>query len=402
MIRWVLFLIGLGAVAYGASWLADHPGHVTIEWLGGRLDTPFAFLLVFVIGLIVVCAVLFHLWRKLVRTPRGLGRRRRESRQRRGYEALSRGLVAVAAGDATAAARHATKADDLLSGQPLTLLLSAQAAQLQGDQQAANRFFHAMLERPETSFLAVRGLLANAIKEENWTEAVRLARRAHRLQPNSQWVTERLFELQQRTGAWTDAEQTVEEMRRKKLLAVGDAMHQRAEFQYRLSLEKDGDEAIRWARKALDSDPSLTPAAVRLARLWLGQGRPRKAAAVVEQAWAKAPHADLLDLYWEARKADDAKQKIAAAQRLAKANPDHLESRLAIATAALEAHQWGEARANLEPVAGDDASPRVCRLMAQLEESEHGDLARARAWLVKAAGETETPAMSTPLPQAAS
>ncbi|MGZ8880415.1 MAG: hypothetical protein ACXW1N_08895, partial [Halobacteriota archaeon] len=42
------------------------------------------------------------------------------------------------------------------------------------------------------------------------------------------------------------------------------------------------------------------------------------------------------------------------------------------------------ARAALEPVATEHAPQRVCRLMAQLEEEEHGDLKRAHEWLMRA------------------
>ena len=64
-------------------------------------------------------------------------RRRRERRRRAGYRALTQGMVAVAAGDPQEARRFARSADALLADPPLTLLLSAQAAQLDGDETAA-------------------------------------------------------------------------------------------------------------------------------------------------------------------------------------------------------------------------------------------------------------------------
>ncbi len=52
----------------------------------------------------------------------------------------------------------------LLAEPPLTLLLSAQAAQLNGDEQAARRYFTAMLDRAETEFLGLRGLVMQALR----------------------------------------------------------------------------------------------------------------------------------------------------------------------------------------------------------------------------------------------
>ena len=37
--------------------------------------------------------------------------------------------------------------------------------------------------------------------------------------------------------------------------------------------------------------------------------------------------------------------------------------------------------------------------MAELEEAEHGDLARARTWLMRASGDEHAPQMSSPVPQ---
>jgi HemY protein len=82
--------------------------------------------------------------------------------------------------------------------------------------------------------------------------------------------------------------------------------------------------------------------------------------------------------------------------RLAALNPDHIESRIALAASSLQARLWGEARRHLAPALsadGESAPPRVCRLMAEIEESEHGDMAAAHAWLARAAsGEQPGPA----------
>jgi HemY protein len=105
---------------------------------------------------------------------------------------------------------------------------------------------------------------------------------------------------------------------------------------------------------------------------------------VVERTWRLRPHPDLLAAYRAATAPADALQWLRSVQRLADLDGDDDESRLALARAALEARLWGEARTHLEGLAGDRASARVCRLMAEIEESEHGDLARARDWLMRA------------------
>ena len=153
---WFLFVLGLLVIA--AVWLADNPGSVTVYWRDYRADTSVALLLVAVALIAVAAAAAYRLWRFIRRAPASLSRAGRERRRRRGYLALTQGLVAVAAGDAEEARHQVKRADGLLDDPPLTLLLSAQAAQLAGDEGAGGNYFAAMLERPETEFLGLRGL----------------------------------------------------------------------------------------------------------------------------------------------------------------------------------------------------------------------------------------------------
>lgn len=397
--RWIIVLIALGILAAAAGWLAGHPGTVSLEWEGYRVDTSVAVALVLLAVFTGIVALLYRAWRSLRRSPGNFSRFREGGRRRRGFEALSRGMVAVAAGDVDAAKRHARRAESLLNDPTLTMLLSAQAAQLEGDEKAAAALFTAMLDRRETEFLGVRGLLTQALKREDWDEALRLAKRAHRLRPKSDWVVNTLYDLQKRSGEWSGAAETLKESEKLRLLPTSDARRERAELNYNRSLAAEGSEAVKYARKAQDEDPSFAPAVVRQAEMLVGMGRHRRAAGVIESAWERAPAPELAEAYWSARKVEDAVQKVQAAQKLARQNPRHLESRLTVAAAALQARQWSEARAQLEPVATEDAPPRVCRLMAELEEAEHGDLGRARTWLMRAA-EVHPPETPPPGPQA--
>src|SRR5690606_29724893 len=128
--------------------------------------------------------------------------------------ALSMGMVAVAAGDREEAGRQSRRASAMLSGVPLSNLLSAQAAQLRGDEAAARRYFEAMLDQPETEFLGLRGLLMQALRARDDARALRLALRARELRPRSPWLLQTLAELQTRLGDWEAALDTTATARR--------------------------------------------------------------------------------------------------------------------------------------------------------------------------------------------
>ncbi len=388
-------LIVIACIVAAAAYVAAEPGSVVLTWQGRHIYTTVARLVLGVVLLAMLAAALFHLLRKLLGGPRAFLRARRERRRRDGYRALTQGMVAVAAGDAEEARKFARKADVLLAEPPLTLLLSAQAAQLSGDEQAARTYFKAMLERPETEFLGLRGLVMQSLRGGDEAAALGFIERARRLRPRTPWVMSSLFELQARAGRWAEAEATLAEAVKRKALPEPATRHHRAVLLHEQSraAEAAGDarEALRLQAKAHGVEVGFAPGAARYAALLRVGGRSRHAQRALETAWRAAPHPDLAAawaaLFAEATPVERMKQMA----RLAAANPEHVESRLALARAALAARLWGEARRHLETLGarpGDNAPPlppRLCRLMAELEEAEHSDMAAARAWLGRAA-----------------
>ena len=71
--------------------------------------------------------------------------------------------------------------------------------------------------------------------------------------------------------------------------------------------------------------------------------------------------------------------------------PGHIEGALALARAALDAQQFGKARAALAAYLGTPTR-RIALLMAELERAEHSDEGRAREWLARALHAAPDPA----------
>jgi HemY protein len=377
-----------------AIFIADRPGTVELDWQGWRVDTNVAVLTLGVLLLGMIAAGVFHLLRKLVTAPAAYLRWRRERRREAGFRALTQGMVAVAAGDPEEAMKHSRRADTLLADPPLTLLLSAQAAQLNGDHTAAQKYFSAMLERSETEFLGLRGLLMQALHAGDQVTALKLVERAKELRPKTPWVLHRLYHLRAHAGQWIEAEAMLVEAMGRKAVEAATGRHHRAVLQHEQSraAEAAGDagKAATLAEKSVASDRGFAPAAIRLAELQTAQSRPRRAVRTLLAAWREAPKPDIARAFAGLFASETPVQRLKRMETLAAANPNHVESSIALAEAALEAKLWGEARRHLMAAgAGDDnPSPRLCRLMAQLEEEEHGDDAAARAWLARAANST--------------
>lgn len=392
MIRAFVYLGILAALMLGVAWLAGRPGEVTIVWQGWRIDTSVGMLASAVVLIAVATALLYRFWRAIVTAPRRLGRWRRQRRTHAGYQALSAGLVAVAAGDPAGARRQARRADRLLEEPPLTLLLSAQAAQLAGDEDTAQRHFTAMLERPETEFLGLRGLLSRALRADDLPRALELAKRARDLRPKTPWVLTTLLDLQTRLGDWEGAATTLGLAEAAKILPAGDLHHHQGAVFLELSRAavNDGrqDDALRHAKRAYQADPDHPAAPAWLAERLITAGRPRRAAKLIEREWIRHPHPDLLRAFRRARGDATALEWAKQVQELVALAPAHVDSHRALGEAALGAQLWGDARKHFTAAiaASGDAPPAsLCRKMAEVEEGSTGDAALVRPWLTLAA-----------------
>jgi HemY protein len=405
-IRAILGLLVFAVIVAAAVHFADYPGQVEIVWQGWQVETSVG-VLATAVGLAgVVVALLLWIASRILGAPREFVRLRRERRRRAGYRALTRGMVAVAAGDPQEAQRCA----------PLTLLLSAQAAQLRGDEAAAKKFFTAMLERSETEFLGLRGLLNQALRSGDRGAALGIAKRAITLRPSTPWAVESLFDLEAREGQWQAAEKTLAQAVKRRIVPRDRARHHRGVILYELSVAAlasgDRRRAMNLAAEAQALAPDLAAPAAHRARLLLQDHRIGPAAKAIERAWRSAPHPELAQAYKLIYDGEAPLARVKCFERLVSQNPAARESHLTLAEAALDAQLWGEARRHLEqaatavpppmsrppdpvqfsprPVTTGDSdglagpTPRLCLMMARLEEAEHGSGSGMREWLDRA------------------
>jgi HemY protein len=416
VIRGLLGLLVVAGLITAAIFFADHPGQVEIVWQGWQVETSVGVLAAAAVLAGLAIALLFWLVSLILGSPRAFLRHRRERRRRAGYRALTRGMVAVAAGEPQEAQRCARRADVLLADPPLTLLLSAQAAQLGGDETAARKFFTAMLDRPEMEFLGLRGLLNQALRAGDRGTALRLTERAATLRPDTAWVAESLFGLEAREGRWEAALETLAQAVKRRIIPRERARHHRGVILYELGLAAlaSGERARgrNLAAQAQALTPDLAAPAAHHARMLLQDRRTGPAAKAIERAWRTIPHPDLAQVYGAIHDGAPPLERLKSFERLAAQNPEARETHLAVAEAALDAQLLGEARRHLDralsapappfiarlpnpasfsvtPVPDENSrlagpTPRLCLMMARLEEAEHGVGPESREWLDRA------------------
>jgi HemY protein len=397
MIRALVTVVLMFLAAAAFVWLAERPGGLVLVWQGYEVRTSLMTAAIVVILAVAAIAAVGSLVRRVVTTPHSVGQFLGARKRDRGYRALTRGMIAVGAGDARAARRAAQESQTLLGKEPLVLLLSAQAAQIAGDGAAARTAFEALSDAPDTRVLGLHGLFVEARRQGEHDAARHFAEEATRIQPKIGWAGTALFEYQARSGEWQAALATlatnadsgiVERSRARRLravLATGRAMELEA---------GEPDEARGLALEAHKLAPDLVPAATVAARLFVRAGDIRRATRILEATWKLSPHPELAEAYASVRTGDSVLDRLKRVKRLASLRANHPEGALAVARAAIDAHDWQGARDALGGAMRANPTERVCLLMAEIEEGEHGDQGRVRGWLARALDAPRDPVWS--------
>jgi HemY protein len=392
MIRLVVFLALTAVFArYVAVWLADHPAEVAITWLGYHAEPPIGVLIA-----AIACAsvLLWWLLRLAVRAPRLIASTIADRRAAAGQRAIVRGLMAIGAGDVGAARRFAARASRLVPEQPLLLMLQAQAAQLSGQSDGATATFQTMAERSDTKLFGLHGLFIEAQRRNELAAARQYAEAAAKASPSLAWAGHAALEFRCRDGDWSGALEALDRNRRGGLVRDDAFRRQRAVLLTAQALSlKDSDTraASEVAQEAAKLCPGLVPAAALAGRLLAEGGERRRAVRILEAGWRESPHPDIANAYADLVPGASARDRLLRTRVLARLAQSHPESALALANAALEAHEFAEARASLAPFIATPTR-RVATLMARIEAAEHGDTGLAREWMARAVHAAHDPA----------
>lgn len=392
----ILFFIGIAAaLTYGAGYLLEAEGGVRFQFNGQeRSLTPLGFLIALVVLMVAVWIILklAGLCVAIVRTFLGdntaLARYFDRNRERKGYDALAQSMMALASGDARKAQTKAQKAEKYLNRPEITGLLTAQAAEANGDKARAGEIYKAMLSNDKARFVGIKGLLKHQLDTGNTDTALKLAEKAFALNPKNGEVTDTLFGLQSKSSDWAGARTTLAAKvrqsalprevgkRREAVLLVADA--------FAAQQNENGAAARDAAYHANRIAPDFVPAASLAATLHTEAGEQRKSTKLLKKAWTTAPHPDLAAAFAAIAPDETADARLTRFQALIATNPNHPESKMVGAELALAAEDFPAARRALGDLAEEDPTTRSLAIMAAIEKGEGAPDTVVRGWLAKA------------------
>lgn len=395
LVKILLFVAIVAGLTLGAGYLMDTGGGIRISVAGQEftlepLQAAIASLILVVLVwlLIKMIGLVAAVLRFLNGDETAISRYFDRNRERKGFQALADGMMAIASGEGRVAMSKAAKAQKYLRRPELTNLLTAQAAEMTGDNVKATEVYKALLADDRTRFVGVRGLMKQKLVEGDTDIAMKLAEKAFALKPKHEEVQDVLLKLQAEKGDWKGARTTLAAKLRQGLLPRD--VHKRRDAVLALQEAKevfaDGTtiEAREAAIAANRLSPDLIPAAILAARSYIGESRPKYAVRVLKKAWEAQPHPDIAAAFAAIEPSESPAERLKRFDALLKVNPDHPETRLLKAELNIAAEDFPAARRALGDLAETQPTARTLAIMAAVERGEGHDDAVVRGWLARA------------------
>lgn len=395
LIKILAFVAIVTALTFGGTQLMEVDGGATISVAGleftlSPLEMVFAFVAMVVavwLGLKLL-ALLVATFKFLNGDETAISRYFDRNRERKGYEALSEGMMALASGEGHLALTKAARAEKYLQQPQLTNLLTAQAAELTGDQRKAEETYKRLLTDDKTRFVGVRGIMKQKLAEGDTDLALALAQKAFSLKPKHEETQDVLLRLQAEKADWAGARKTLS----AKLKSGGlpRDVHKRRDAVLALSEARDvmdegkTSEARESAIEANRLSPDLIPAAVMAARGYVGEGNARYATRVLTKAWNAQPHPEIAAAFAEIAPEESPEARLKRFRSLIKSTQDHPETKMLMAELYISAEDFPAAKRMVSDLVETAPSARNLTLMAAIERGEGADDSVVRGWLTRA------------------
>lgn len=394
-VKIAFFVVFIAALTFALGFVIETGGEVRIAF--GNVEfslTP----LMAVIGIVLIILsawLALRLFGFLVAVLRffngdetAISRYFNRNRERRGFEALADGMMALASGESRLAMAKASKAEKYLQRPELTVLLSAQAAEMSGETKQAQGFYKQLLSEDRTRFAGVQGLLKQKLTEGDTETALKLAEKAFALRPKHDNTLNVLFSLQSEKKDWAGARKTLEAKLRAKSLPRDvhtrrDAVLALAEAREKIEAG-DMEGARASALHANKLSPDLVPAAVLASEMYMHKDTPRSATKVLRKAWEAIPHPDLAAAFAGIMPDETPQERLERFKTLLKLKPNDAETRMLSAELALVAEDFPGARKALGDLAETEPTTRSLTIMAAIERGEGAADNVVRGWLTKA------------------
>lgn len=398
MMKYVISVLIFVVTIIGLLFYVGETSHLNISSIsphsGLNFDGQLSWRIVIIAGTVglILSLLLWSILNWLLKLPARLksGADQRKRSQLLGY--IEDALTYGSAENIEKSRKKSGQIRAVLQDKPLSHIISASASEAAGDHEEAIVHYSSLLNKKATRELGQRGLTRIFQTTGNLQGLIDQAGEAYRQGRSSQWAFSPLFEAQVTSYYWTEAAHTLQQAVKRGHVDKAIANRRRAVLLTahadRLFAAGETAQAQAFASEAAALMPSFIPASLCAAKLLTDARKPKKAAKLLEKAWADMPHPSLVFALRAIYTDHDGLQTHSdtynkALKSLIKTNPDHRESHILSAEEHLRRNEPGEALAALSTLIdaeGDAISARLCALIASIETAQ-GHEAKAYQWL---------------------
>ena len=389
MIRLILYLALLVPFAYGAIWLADNPGDITIDWFGYRISTTLALVIAALVVALILAGVVILGLRFLFGIPTSIRHHHIVKRQDNGIKALTHAMSALAIADYSSAEKQIKKAQHYLGDKSAApLLLSTQLEHARGNKGKVREYLGSMIQSDETRLVGLRGMIEQSMRDNQHSKAVEYAREAWQAQPYDRWLSLILLDLLCRNEQWADALDVVDKASRNRAFNHADSKRYEAIVYYQraraLIKKKEFDTAMDVLKLSYKRDKHFVPTQIQTVKLLARTKDYKSMMAKISLFWKTEPKEDYVNLMLDHFSDEPANKLLKRFEKLTSQNTEHVESQIAMARLAIHQAKWQRARDYLKIALTKQESPRIYELLAKVEKGELGDDKQSAEWLKRA------------------
>ncbi|MDI9348402.1 MAG: heme biosynthesis HemY N-terminal domain-containing protein [Candidatus Symbiobacter sp.] len=378
MIQAIKFILVLTLLLIPALWLAFHPGLLVIEWLGWRVESDLAVLILLLFLLMVLGRLLAGVVALVLARPKAWWQNWR-ARRGEAQAAFGIGLLLAEAGDVRGL-QHAAKQTALLEdGKIKARLLEAIYAELTEQRDEAKNLYQSVTSDRILAQTAYHGLARLALAMGEKEQAVLAAEQGLALANQAPWANRMLLSLYEERHDWAALRLLLERrknfpgltpqaLQRKRVIALlGAADEQRQLGNYKL--------ALALASRGLARQRDFVPAIIMVTRLMIAERDYRGAERLIEKLWHKTRHAEIAAIYRAAAPNATALEHVRRFAALERRAPRDGETDLVMATICIEASLWGEARRYAERASsmGSQYRRRAEKIIQHVAQEIHSE-----------------------------
>jgi uncharacterized membrane-anchored protein len=379
MIKSVLKLLLLLCVVALVIFTYQTQGYVDIRWQGVSISMKIG---TFVLLLMFGTCVLFYLFsfmNYLSQLAKHLKKYWQTRHETEGQRNVEEAISAMVGGMPNVALKRARKGAELLKT-PMARWVYAFVSKENGAP-IDEVLLDGLIKSKSFGLAGYRLRIEHMLHQRDHAGIVAEIEAALERYPNATWMLEVLFKILIRSG---DVKRAIEVAKKLKQLAHVDADSKMA-FCYFLQSrsEVSADQKLKLLQHAFELEKTSAVIGGELSKIYLMDGRIKKAQTVIETVWRYTRQDDLGDLYLQTLQDQNSEEKLNGALKLLEISNASIEGYIVVIKACVDSEFYQKARYYLEKAihANGGMSYRLLKLRVDLTQKDLAEKINYPVWI---------------------